>query len=57
MPSERQQQVNQAYKRLRAMPPSARQQVMNSPEFQGRFSPQERDVIKNMTDINNSLPH
>jgi len=57
MPADRQQQVNSAYKRLRAMPPSARQQVMNSPEFQGKYSEQERNVIKNMTDINSSLPH
>ncbi len=57
MPSDRQQQVNQAYHRLRAMPPSAREQVLNSPEFQGRYSEQERTVIRNMTDINNSLPH
>ena len=57
MPADRQQQVNQAYRRLRAMPPSAREQVMNSPEFQSRFSEQERNVIRNMTDINSSLPH
>lgn len=57
MPTDRQQQVNQAYRRLRAMPPSAREQVLNSPDFQSRFSEQERNVIKNMTDINNSLPH
>ncbi len=57
MPADRQQQVNSAYRRLRGMPPSAREQVMNSPEFQGRYSEQERTVIKNMTDINSSLPH
>lgn len=57
MPADRQQQVNSAYKRLRGMPPSAREQVMNSPEFQSRYNEQERNVIKNMTDINNSLPH
>ncbi len=57
MPQDRQQQVNQAYRRLRAMPPSARDQVLNSPEFQSRYSEQERNVIRNMTDINNSLPH
>jgi hypothetical protein len=57
MPSDRQQQVNTAYRRLRSMPPSAREQVLNSPEFQSRYSEQERSVIKNMTDINSSLPH
>jgi murein L,D-transpeptidase YcbB/YkuD len=57
MPADRQQQVNSAYRRLRSMPPSAREQVMNSPEFQSRYSEQERSVIKNMTDINSSLPH
>lgn len=57
MPADRQQQVNQAFRRLRAMPPSARAQVMNSPEFQSRYSAQERNVIRSMTDINSSLPH
>ena len=57
MPADRQQQVNAAFRRLRAMPPSAREQVMNSPEFQSRYSDQERQVIKSMTDINASLPH
>jgi hypothetical protein len=52
LPEDQQGKVSQAYRRLRGMPPSARNDYMNSDEFRNSYSPEERDLLKGMTDLN-----
>jgi hypothetical protein len=52
LPNDEQNKVSQGYRRLRGMPPSARNEYMNSDEFKNNYSPEERDLLKGMSDLN-----
>ena len=45
-----------AIRDLRQMPPEQRQQVLNSPRFQGMFSPQEREMLNGVTQLPMAAP-
>ncbi len=46
LPAERQQMMKTAIGDLRAMPPDQREKVLDSPRFQGMFSDQERNMLR-----------
>lgn len=48
LPQDRKRLVQKAFRDLREMPPEQRQAVMNSPEFAGQFSAQERSIMGNL---------
>jgi hypothetical protein len=52
LPDDQKNKVSQAYKRLRGMPPSARQEALDSPEYRNGFTDDERDLLRGMTDLN-----
>jgi len=52
LPEDQRTKVSQAYRRLRGMPPSARNELLNSDEFRNNFSPEQRDLLRGMTDLN-----
>ncbi len=51
MPADRQNQVNQAYRQLRDLPADQRNQLLNSNEYRGKFSDEELNVLRGMTDL------
>jgi hypothetical protein len=57
LPEDRRAQVSQEYRRLRGMPPEQRAQVMNSDDFRNRFSEDERNLLRGMTDLNVGPSH
>ena len=48
LPQDRKRMVQKAFRDLREMPPEQRQAVMNSPQFAGQFSAQERSIMGNL---------
>jgi hypothetical protein len=52
MPEDQRNKVSQAYRRLRGMPPSARNELLNSDEFKNNYTPEQRDLLRGMTDLN-----
>ncbi len=52
LPEDQRNKVSQAYRRLRGMPPSARNELLNSDEFKNNYTPQQRDLLRGMTDLN-----
>ena len=52
LPDDQQDKVSQAYRRLRGMPPDARNQVLNSDEFRNNFTDEQRELLRGMTDLN-----
>jgi len=52
LPDDQKGKINQAYRRLRGMPPSARAELLDSPEFRNNFTDDERDLLKGMADLN-----
>ena len=54
LPQARQPLVHREVEQLRSLPEAQRQARMNSDEFRGRFSPQERQIIR---DISAYLPN
>ncbi len=48
----RRSKVSQAYRELRGMPPSAREQALNSDEYRNGFTDDERDLLRGMADLN-----
>lgn len=54
LPEDQKDKVSQAYRRLRGMPPSARSDLLNSDEFKNNYTPEQRDLLKGMTDLNMS---
>jgi hypothetical protein len=34
------------------MPPSARNELLNSDEFRNNYTPEQRDLLRGMTDLN-----
>jgi hypothetical protein len=51
LPADRRQAVGNAVETLRAMPPGARDRTIDSEDYKSRFSPQERDMLKNATQL------
>jgi len=49
LPPDRRQMVESAIRNLRGMPPAQRQQTLESPDFRSRFSPQEQQMLKDIT--------
>jgi len=49
LPAARQSLVHREVAQLRALPDAQRQARMNGDEFVGRFSPQERQIIRDLT--------
>jgi len=54
LPAARRPVVHQETERLRLLPEAQRQATMNSDEFRGRFSPQEQQIIR---DLSTYLPN
>jgi hypothetical protein len=54
LPEDQKDKVSQAYRRLRGMPPAARSELLNSDEFKNNYTPEQRDLLKGMTDLNMS---
>jgi hypothetical protein len=52
LPEDQKTKVQQAYRRLRGMPPSARNELLNSDEFKNNYTPEQRDLLRGMTDLN-----
>jgi hypothetical protein len=52
LPEDQRGKVSQAYRRLRGMPPSARNELLNSDEFRNNYTPEQRDLLRGMTDLN-----
>lgn len=46
LPAARKEAVRRTLRQLRTMPPAARQRLLNSPEVQRRFSPQEQQMLR-----------
>jgi hypothetical protein len=51
MPFDRQQTVRQAFRSLRDLPPGERSRALSSPEYTGRFSSQERNILGNLLTV------
>lgn len=51
LPPQRKQMMQSAIRGLREMPPAQREQVIDSPRFQGMFSPQERQMLHGITKL------
>lgn len=51
LPPNRKRAVKQAFQELRAYPPEQRQSMMASPDFQARFTPQERNILGDLLTV------
>jgi 7-keto-8-aminopelargonate synthetase-like enzyme len=51
LPPERKAAIQQEMRRLTAMPNERRQIRMNSEEFHSRYSPEEQQMIGNLSEI------
>jgi len=51
LPPDRQVPLRRAFRDLRDLPPAQRQQMLNSSEFQGQFSAQERGILSNLLTV------
>jgi hypothetical protein len=49
LPPDRRQMMEGAIRNLRGMPPAQRQQVLESPDFKSRFSPQEQEMLNGIS--------
>ncbi|MGA3210728.1 MAG: DUF3106 domain-containing protein [Terriglobales bacterium] len=52
LPEDRRTAVRGAVRNLRAMPPEARERYLNSPEYRSKYSSQELQIMRGMTDLN-----
>jgi uncharacterized protein DUF3106 len=52
LPQDRKVAVHSALRRLRLMDPAQRQQVFESDRFRSTFSPQEQEILKQLSNIN-----
>jgi hypothetical protein len=48
LPTDRRRAVSRTFRTLRDMPPAQRQAYMNSPDFRGQFTDQERGILSNL---------
>lgn len=51
LPEERRRMVHRAARRLRTMDPAEREQELNSPQFRGNFSDQERELLRGLAEL------
>lgn len=51
LPAARRSQLNFALRDLRGMTPDDRQRTLDSNEYKARFSDQERDLLRGMSDM------
>ncbi|MDE3181047.1 MAG: DUF3106 domain-containing protein [Acidobacteriota bacterium] len=51
LPAPQQRQVMNAFRRLRDMPSGQRQRFLSSPGFAQRFSPQQQDVLRGLSNL------
>jgi hypothetical protein len=51
LPAERRRAVSEGLRSLQDLPPDQRQKALNSDDFRKRFSDQERDLLRGMSDI------
>jgi Protein of unknown function (DUF3106) len=51
MPPDRRHMLESAIRDLRAMPPDARQRVINSDRFRSTFTPEERNMLDDVTKL------
>ena len=56
LPQDRRRLVARTFRDLRAMPPAQRQGALNSDQFRGQFSPQERSTLSNLLAVEPYLP-
>ena len=56
LPQDRRRMVSKAFRDLREMPPEQRQTELNSDQFMGQFSEQERGVLHNLLTVETYLP-
>jgi hypothetical protein len=57
LPDDQKSKVSQAYRRLRGMPPQARNQLLSSDEFRNGYTEDERGLLRGMTDLNVEPSH
>lgn len=57
LPADQRSKVSQAYQRLRALSPSARNDLLNSDNFRSNYTQQQRDLLRGMTDLNVGPTH
>jgi len=48
---ERKDVIRRTLRQMRNMPPEARERMLNSPETQSRYSPQEIQMLRGFNDI------
>jgi hypothetical protein len=50
LPPERQQELNREYAQLRDLPGPQRQERLNSDEFRSRFSPEDQQILRDLSE-------
>lgn len=56
LPQDRRIAVRQAARRLSTMDPAERERILSSPHFQQRFSPQEQDLVRGLSQFETTAP-
>ncbi len=51
LPDDRRMAVRQAVRQLNGMSPAERERMLNSPQFQRRFSPQEQNLVRGLSQL------
>lgn len=51
LPDDRRTAVRQAARQLNGMNPAERERMLNSPQFQRRFSPQEQNLVRGLSEL------
>ena len=51
MDPQRKQMMRSTLRQMRTMPPDARERMLNSPELQSRYSPQEIQMLRGFNSI------
>jgi len=51
LPDDRRFAVRQAVRQLGGMSPAERERMLNSPQFQRRFSPQEQNLVRGLAEL------
>jgi hypothetical protein len=51
LPDDRRMAVRQATRQLGGMSPAERERMLNSPQFQRRFSPQEQNLVRGLAEL------
>jgi hypothetical protein len=51
LPADRKQAVMNAFLHMRDLPPAGRDRFLSSPEVEGRFSREEHDLLKGLSQL------